>query len=87
MRWISAAALIAATGILSVQQVPAQALTYPWCSNTSGVGKDCYHPNFSQCMHDVTGIGGFCYPNTGYNPDSSGANNFTPDAGITLPPQ
>jgi hypothetical protein len=48
----------------------AEAQNYPWCANYgSGFGaENCGFSTIQQCMEDVSGIGGFCEPNTQYQP-------------------
>jgi Protein of unknown function (DUF3551) len=50
----------------------AQAQNYPWCARYSGNGlggaSNCGFVSFGQCMATVSGIGGFCEPNTLYVP-------------------
>ena len=48
----------------------AEAQNYPWCAYYSGDGggENCGFVSFEQCMTDVSGIGGFCEPNTQYQP-------------------
>jgi hypothetical protein len=51
---------------------PAQAQNYPWCAyysgGRSGGGTNCGFVTFQQCLNTVSGIGGFCEPNTQYQP-------------------
>jgi hypothetical protein len=49
----------------------AEAQNYPWCAYLTGKGggaRNCGFANFQQCMEDVSGLGGFCEPNTQYQP-------------------
>jgi hypothetical protein len=49
----------------------AQAQNYPWCANYSGYGgENCGFTTVAQCMATVSGIGGFCEPNTQYVPSA-----------------
>jgi hypothetical protein len=51
--------------------------SYPWCSKqTSAKGgtDSCYFTSYAQCMTTISGIGGWCYQNPGYN----GARNSVP---------
>ena len=50
----------------------AQAQNYPWCAHygTGFDGVNCGFTTFQQCMDTVSGIGGFCQPNTQYPPPS-----------------
>jgi hypothetical protein len=49
---------------------PAGAQNYPWCANYSGGGggTNCGFTTYQQCLNTVSGIGGFCEPNTQYQP-------------------
>jgi hypothetical protein len=50
---------------------PAQAQNYPWCAYYSGGrggGENCGFVTFQQCLATVSGIGGFCEPNTQFQP-------------------
>ena len=59
--------VIAATTVLNT---PTKAQNYPWCSINSGAlgGENCGFTTFQQCLDNVSGIGGFCQPNTQYQP-------------------
>jgi hypothetical protein len=48
----------------------AQAQNYPWCAyyDTGDSARNCGFVSFAQCLADVRGIGGFCEPNTLYQP-------------------
>jgi hypothetical protein len=49
----------------------AEAQNYPWCAYYSGKGDggtNCGFTTFQQCQDTVSGIGGFCQPNTQYQP-------------------
>ena len=51
---------------------PAHAQNYPWCALYSGRAlggaTNCGFTTFQQCLATVSGIGGFCEPNTQYRP-------------------
>src|SRR5437588_11079990 len=51
---------------------PAHAQNYPWCAYYSGRALggaiNCGFTTFQQCLATVSGIGGFCEPNTVYRP-------------------
>jgi Protein of unknown function (DUF3551) len=51
---------------------PADAQNYPWCAYYSGRAlggaSNCGFTTFAQCQATVSGIGGFCEPNTQYQP-------------------
>jgi hypothetical protein len=60
------AALMEVTGPASAQSP----YSYPWCSRqTAGKGDTttCYFTSYAQCMTTISGIGGWCYQNPGYN--------------------
>jgi hypothetical protein len=46
----------------------AEAQNYPWCAHlgTGFESTNCGFTTFQQCMDTVSGIGGFCQPNTEY---------------------
>jgi hypothetical protein len=48
----------------------AQAQNYPWCAvlNMGDAAYNCGFVSREQCMTSVSGIGGFCEPNTQYVP-------------------
>ena len=48
----------------------AQAQNYPWCAvlNMGDAAYNCGFVSREQCMATVSGIGGFCEPNTQYQP-------------------
>jgi hypothetical protein len=50
----------------------AEAQNYPWCATYSeggaGGGTNCGFTTFEQCMATASGLGGFCYLNTQYQP-------------------
>jgi Protein of unknown function (DUF3551) len=54
----------------------AAAPSYPWCANYSTSGGQCAFNTFEQCMEDVSGIGGSCRQNPGYQPPA--AYNYAP---------
>jgi hypothetical protein len=67
------AALIGATVPASAQSP----YSYPWCSRQTAGKSDttsCYFTSYAQCMTTISGIGGWCYQNPGYN----GARNSAP---------
>jgi hypothetical protein len=68
--------LLVAFGFLAAAAVigtPAQAQNYPWCAQYgSGFGaSNCGFSNLQQCQADISGIGGFCAPNTLYQPPAA----------------
>jgi hypothetical protein len=65
--------LLIVLGVAAVMAAPgssAQAQNYPWCAQYGGGngGRNCGFTTFAQCQADVSGIGGFCEPNTTYVP-------------------
>jgi Protein of unknown function (DUF3551) len=50
-------------GIACIEK-PAETQNYPWCAG----GTDCGFTTYQQCLDKVSGIGGFCEPNTQYQP-------------------
>jgi hypothetical protein len=62
-----AIALAMAAGFAAA--VPAHAIEYPWCAQYSGRGggaRNCGFTSYGQCLATVSGIGGFCEPNSFY---------------------
>ena len=52
----------------------AEAQNYPWCaiySGDMGGATNCGFTTFQQCMATVSGMGGFCQPNTQYQPPAT----------------
>jgi len=49
---------------------PAQARDYPWCAFYTGPfsATNCGFDTYQQCLATVSGIGGYCQPNTMYVP-------------------
>jgi len=82
MRLSLALALFALAGLLNIDHAAAQGgVTYPWCSATSGVGTECTHRSFSDCMYDIQGVGGWCIQNGAYDrnaPNGGGSNTQAP---------
>jgi hypothetical protein len=59
-------------GILCIEN-RAEAQNYPWCSYYDSLGgENCGFTTFQQCQENVSGIGGFCEPNTQYQPATPG---------------
>jgi len=48
----------------------ADAQNYPWCAYYKSGGTNCGFTTFDQCMATVSGIRGYCAPNTQYVPAS-----------------
>jgi hypothetical protein len=52
---------------------PAQAQNRPWCAYYSGRfggASNCGFSTYEQCLATVSGVGGWCQPNTMYVPPS-----------------
>jgi hypothetical protein len=67
-----AALLLAAIALPAVPADAQQATYYPWCANYSGGsdgggGSNCGFSTIEQCRATVSGIGGFCEPNSFYH--------------------
>jgi Protein of unknown function (DUF3551) len=61
----------AISGAVLGLETRAEAQNYPWCAYYSGGrggGENCGFVSFQQCLATVSGIGGFCEPNTQYRP-------------------
>jgi Protein of unknown function (DUF3551) len=60
--------LLGILAAVSVSGTAAHAQNYPWCAYYSGKGggTNCGFTTFQQCLLTVSGIGGFCEPNTLY---------------------
>jgi hypothetical protein len=58
-----------ATAAALTAAAPAHAIEYPWCAQYGrhgDGGRNCGFVNYAQCMATVSGIGGFCEPNSFY---------------------
>ena len=64
------AALVAGAAATPAAAAP----TYPWCARYSSTGGECSFWTFEQCLEDVSGIGGFCQANPGFD----GSNGSSP---------
>lgn len=57
--------LIAASAVDTARADP-----YPWCAvyggGRGGGGTNCYMRTYQQCLEAISGMGGFCAPNTFY---------------------
>jgi hypothetical protein len=64
---LSCAALLAGLVALGTR---AEAQNYPWCAvlNMGEWASNCGFVTEQQCRTSVSGIGGFCMPNTTYGP-------------------
>ena len=49
---------------------PTNAANYPWCAFYTGPlqATNCGFSTYAQCMATISGIGGYCQPNTTYVP-------------------
>jgi hypothetical protein len=52
---------------------PAHAQNYPWCAFYTGPfsATNCGFSTYQQCLATISGVGGYCQPNTMYVPLSS----------------
>ncbi len=68
--FLVAGGFLAATAAIGT---PAHAQSYPWCAQYgNGFGaSNCGFSTLQQCQADVSGIGGFCAPNTLYQPPAA----------------
>jgi hypothetical protein len=68
---MTAAAVVAFTPLVSLAAPPAaQAAEWPWCADLDGEdgggGTNCGFASWEQCQTNISGIGGWCYPNPYY---------------------
>ena len=67
---IGVAALTVLIAGLAADTAAAQADPYRWCAQYSGRGmggsSNCYFMTLQQCQAAVSGVGGFCRPNSFY---------------------
>ena len=64
-----AAITLTALAAVSVLPTPSYAAEYPWCAqygSRGGGARNCGFVSYAQCMATVSGIGGFCEPNSFY---------------------
>jgi hypothetical protein len=61
-------ALLGAVLIHIAPAVAQETYPTPWCSTTSGIGRECYK-NLAQCQQNIEGIGGFCTPTSSWKRD------------------
>ncbi len=49
---------------------PARAQNYPWCAFYTGPvqATNCGFSTYQQCLATISGVGGYCQPNTTYVP-------------------
>jgi hypothetical protein len=45
--------------------IPAKSAEWPWCAGYGGEGgaSNCGFASWQQCQLNISGVGGFCYPN------------------------
>ncbi len=62
--------ILVAAAVIGTQ---AEAQNYPWCAiyDTADAVYNCGFVSREQCMATVSGIGGFCQPNTQYQAPAS----------------
>jgi hypothetical protein len=77
------AALVAGVAATPAAAAPA----YPWCARYSSSGGECSFNTFEQCMEDISGIGGVCQANPGFNTSNArpGAYDQAPEYGSRDP--
>jgi hypothetical protein len=63
----------AVLSVLALIGTPARAQDYPWCAFYTGPfsATNCGFSTYQQCLATISGIGGYCQPNTMYVPPSS----------------
>jgi Protein of unknown function (DUF3551) len=66
----AALCLFAAAFVAAAIGTPAHAQNYPWCAFYTGPfqATNCGFSTYQQCMATISGIGGYCQPNTTYVP-------------------
>jgi Protein of unknown function (DUF3551) len=49
--------------------------SYPWCARvvTKAASTSCYYATKELCMLTISGVGGYCYENPGYQGRAAGA--------------
>jgi hypothetical protein len=74
--------LAALAGLLMVgafSTAPAAADPYRWCAvlgSTSDLGTNCYFMTLEQCQATISGVGGFCTPNSFYTGPATTADGL-----------
>ena len=69
-------------GILLSAALPvphAEAQSYPWCASYGGGmggSSNCGFTTLQQCQATISGMGGFCEPNTQYQPPAGPAPRY-----------
>ena len=68
--------------VVGASATPASAaISYPWCARYSTSGGECSFNTYEQCMATLSGIGGSCVDNPGYQgPAAAGPYNAVPRA-------
>jgi Protein of unknown function (DUF3551) len=66
----TALCLGAALSAMALIGTPAHAQNYPWCAFYTGPisATNCGFSTYQQCLATISGIGGYCQPNTMYVP-------------------
>jgi uncharacterized protein DUF3551 len=70
----AALSLLGVLFVTAAITTPAQAQSYPWCAyygGRFGGASNCGFSTYQQCLATVSGIGGYCQPNTMYVPPPS----------------
>jgi hypothetical protein len=62
--------LLGLTLAIVAMGTPAQAQNYPWCAFYTGPfsATNCGFATYQQCLATISGVGGYCQPNTMYRP-------------------
>jgi hypothetical protein len=69
MKALVTMALLASAALMDIAPALAQeSYATPWCSYTSGIGKECYQ-NLAQCQQNIEGNGGFCKQTSDWKSD------------------
>ena len=68
--------------VVGAYATPASAaISYPWCARYANTGGECSFNTFEQCLETLSGIGGVCTDNPGYQgPATAGPYNAVPRA-------
>jgi Protein of unknown function (DUF3551) len=65
-------AFLSAVTVTTTFAVPAHAQNRPWCAYYNGAqfggASNCGFSTYQQCLATISGIGGWCQPNTTYVP-------------------
>jgi len=75
--FLACAALVAVGAATPAAAAP----SYPWCARYATSGGECSFNTFEECMATLSGIGGSCVDNPGYQgPAAAGPYNAVPRA-------